>query len=173
MAEAHERSEAEKQRVPLAKARANAFAADWSAYQPTRPSFLGTRVFESYDLAELARYIDWTPFFQTWELKGRYPAILDDPSAGRGGAGAVRRRAGDAEADRRREVAAARRRSSASGRPAREGDDIALFADDARDERGSRRFYTLRQQLGKRDGRPNLALADFVGPAATMSAASW
>ena len=87
--------------------------------QPTRPSFLGTRVFESYDLAELARYIDWTPFFQTWELKGRYPAILDDPEAGRGGAGAVRRRAGDAEADHRGEVARSRRRWSASGRPAR------------------------------------------------------
>ena len=72
-ADAHARSEAEKTRMPLAKARANAMAIDWSAYRPTRPSFLGTRVFGSYDLADLARYIDWTPFFQTWELKGRYP----------------------------------------------------------------------------------------------------
>ena len=82
VAEAHERSEADKVRVPLAKARANALKADWSAYRPTAPSYLGPRAFEWSDLADLARYIDWTPFFQTWELKGRYPAILDDPEQG-------------------------------------------------------------------------------------------
>ncbi len=82
VADAHARSERDKQRLPLAKARANAFRPDWSAYQPPRPSFLGTKVFESYSLAELVPYIDWTPFFQTWELKGRFPAILDDPKQG-------------------------------------------------------------------------------------------
>jgi 5-methyltetrahydrofolate--homocysteine methyltransferase len=71
VADAHARSEAEKQRLPLAKARENAFKADWSAYRPKTPSFLGTRVWQDWDLADLARYIDWTPFFQTWELKGR------------------------------------------------------------------------------------------------------
>ncbi len=82
VAEAHERSEADKVRIPLAKARANALKVDWSAYRPTTPSYLGPRAFEWNDLADLARYIDWTPFFQTWELKGRYPAILDDPEQG-------------------------------------------------------------------------------------------
>ena len=82
VAEAHERSEAEKTRVPLARARANALAIDWAAYQPTRPSFLGTRTFESYDLDELPAYIDWTPFFQTWELKGRYPGDPRRPEQG-------------------------------------------------------------------------------------------
>src|SRR5262245_25177398 len=82
VAEAHERSEAEKVRVPLAKARANALKVDWSAYRPATPSYLGARAFEWSDLADLARYIDWTPFFQTWELKGRYPALLDDPEQG-------------------------------------------------------------------------------------------
>ena len=82
VAEAHERSEADKIRVPLAKARANALKADWSAYRPTTPTYFGPRAYEWTDLADLARYIDWTPFFQTWELKGRYPAILDDPAQG-------------------------------------------------------------------------------------------
>ncbi|TGS73649.1 vitamin B12 dependent-methionine synthase activation domain-containing protein, partial [Mesorhizobium sp. M8A.F.Ca.ET.181.01.1.1] len=69
-------------RLPLVKARANAHRIDWSAYAPPKPSFLGVKVFEGWDPAELARYIDWTPFFQTWELKGRYPKILDDEAQG-------------------------------------------------------------------------------------------
>ncbi|MGO4839751.1 methionine synthase, partial [Rhizobiaceae sp. 2RAB30] len=67
VADAHARSEAEKQRLPLARARANAHRVDWASYAPPKPSFLGTKVFADWDLAELARYIDWTPFFQTWE----------------------------------------------------------------------------------------------------------
>ena len=162
VAAAHERSEADKTRVPLAKARANALAIDWSAYAPTRPSFLGTRVFESYDLAELAGAIDWTPFFQTWELKGRYPAILDDPKQG----AAARTLFDDAEAMLKRIIAETWLRPKAVvgfWPAAREGDDVALFADDERETRIAT-LHTLRQQLGKRDGRPNLALADFIGP---------
>ncbi len=83
VAEAHARAEREKQRLPLSRARENAQKVDWSSYKPKKPSFTGTRVFEDYDLAELAKYIDWTPFFQTWELKGRYPAILEDETQGR------------------------------------------------------------------------------------------
>ncbi len=67
VADAHARGEREKLRLPLAKARDNRSRIDWAAYEPPVPIFLGMRVFESYDLAELARYIDWTPFFQTWE----------------------------------------------------------------------------------------------------------
>ncbi len=162
VAAAHERSEADKTRVPLAKARANALAIDWSAYAPTRPGFLGTRVFESYDLAELAGAIDWTPFFQTWELKGRYPAILDDPKQG----AAARTLFDDAEAMLKRIIAEKWLHPKAVvgfWPAAREGDDIALFADDTRETRIAT-LHTLRQQLGKRDGRPNLALADFIGP---------
>ena len=162
VAAAHERSEADKTRVPLAKARANALAIDWNAYAPTRPGFLGTRVFESYDLAELAGAIDWTPFFQTWELKGRYPAILDDPKQG----AAARTLFDDAEAMLKRIIAETWLRPKAVvgfWPAAREGDDVALFADDKRDTRIAT-LHTLRQQLGKRDGRPNLALADFIGP---------
>ena len=164
VAEAHERSEAEKTRMPLAKARANALALDWSAYRPTAPSFLGTRVFDSYDLAELARFIDWTPFFQTWELKGRYPAILDDPEQG----AAARTLFDDAQAMLKQIVEEKWLEPKAVvgfWPAARIGDDIALYADDDR-KTPIATLYTLRQQLGRRDGRPNLALADFVGPAA-------
>ena len=162
VAAAHERSEAEKTRVPLAKARANALALDWSAYRPTKPGFLGTQVFESYDLEDLARHIDWTPFFQTWELKGRYPAILDDPEQG----GAARTLFDDAQAMLKKIIAEKWLRPKAVvgfWPAAREGDDIALFADDARKERTAT-LFTLRQQLSRRDGKPNLALADFIGP---------
>jgi 5-methyltetrahydrofolate--homocysteine methyltransferase len=119
-------------------------------------------VFESYDLEDLARYIDWTPFFQTWELKGRYPAILDDPKQG----AAAKSLFDDAQAMLKRIIAEkwlAPKAVVGFWPAAREGDDIALFADDERSHRAAT-LYTLRQQLGKRDGRPNLALADFIGP---------
>ena len=67
---------------PLAKARANKTPIDWSSYQPTAPKFIGKRVFKNFDLAELASYIDWGPFFQTWDLAGPFPAILDDEVVG-------------------------------------------------------------------------------------------
>ncbi len=71
--ETHLANEAKKQRISIADARANAFKTDFAKHKPVKPSFLGTRVFESYDLASLVPYIDWTPFFQTWELAGRFP----------------------------------------------------------------------------------------------------
>jgi 5-methyltetrahydrofolate--homocysteine methyltransferase len=164
VAAAHERSEADKIRVPLAKARANAMQIDWSAYRPATPSFLGARSFESYDLAELARYIDWTPFFQTWELKGRFPAILDDPEQG----AAARALFDDAKAMLRQIVEQqwfAPKAVVGFWPAARVGDDIALYGDESR-EKPIATMHTLRQQLGRRDGRPHLALADFIAPAA-------
>ena len=165
VADAHARSERDKQRLPLAKARANALVPDWASYQPPRPSFLGTKVFESYDLAELAPYIDWTPFFQTWELKGRYPAILDDPKQGE----AARNLFDDAQAMLKRIVAEGWFKPKAVigfWAANAQGDDIAVFADDSRAVR-EETFFTLRQQLSKRDGRPNTALSDFVAPRET------
>ena len=82
VADAHARAEADKQRLPLARARANAMKVDWTNYAPPKPLFTGTRTFRTYDVGELVPYIDWTPFFQTWELKGRYPGILEDPRQG-------------------------------------------------------------------------------------------
>ncbi|MFN3546911.1 MAG: methionine synthase [Mesorhizobium sp.] len=162
VAAAHARSEAEKQRLPLARARSNAHRADWASYDPPKPSFLGTRVFQDWDLAELARYIDWTPFFQTWELKGRYPAILDDERQGE----AARQLFEDAQAMLTRIVDEKwfAPRAVVGFWPANAaGDDIALYADETRGQEIAS-LRTLRQQLPRRDGKANLALADFVAP---------
>ncbi|MDN2580797.1 methionine synthase [Aquibium sp. ELW1220] len=162
VADAHARSEAEKQRLPLAQARANAHRIDWASYDPPKPSFLGTRVFEAWDLADLARYIDWTPFFQTWELKGRYPKILDDEKQG----AAARQLFEDAQAMLAKIIAEGwfAPKAVVGFWPANAvGDDIALFADDSRVENIAK-LHTLRQQLPRRDGKANLALSDFVAP---------
>jgi 5-methyltetrahydrofolate--homocysteine methyltransferase len=162
VADAHARNELEKQRLPLAKARANAQKVDWDAYQPKTPSFLGTRVFQNWDLAELAEYIDWTPFFQTWEMKGVYPKILDDERQGE----AARALFADAQAMLAKVIAEKwfAPKAVVGFWPAGVvGDDIRLFTDETRaTERAT--FFTLRQQMAKRDGRPNVALSDFVAP---------
>src|SRR5579872_5189796 len=162
VAEAHARSEADKLRLSLAKAREAGFKADWASYEPPVPTFLGTRVFEEYDLAELARYIDWTPFFQTWELKGRYPAILQDEAQGE----AARQLFEDAQAMLARIIEGHwfKPKGVIGFWPAGAvDDDIRLFTDDSR-KRELATFFTLRQQLTKRDGRPTVALSDFVAP---------
>jgi len=165
VAAAHARSEAEKVRLPLARARENAQKVDWADYKPTRPSFLGTKVFDDYDLADIARYIDWTPFFQTWELRGRYPAILEDEKQGE----AARALWNDAQVMLKKIIDEKwfRPRAVIGFWPANAvGDDIRLFTGEDRKEELAT-FYTLRQQLSKRDGRPNVALSDFVAPEAT------
>ncbi|MCF1461319.1 methionine synthase [Agrobacterium vitis] len=162
VADAHARAELEKQRLPIARARANAAKVDWTNYKPKKPSFTGIKVFEDYDLKELAQYIDWTPFFQTWELKGRYPAILEDEKQGE----AARALYADAQAMLTKIIDETwfRPRAVIGFWPANSvGDDIRLFTDDARKE-DLATFFTLRQQLSKRDGRPNVALSDFVAP---------
>ncbi|MGE7368172.1 methionine synthase [Neorhizobium sp. NPDC001467] len=162
VAAAHARSEAEKVRLPLARARENAQMVDWAAYQPVTPQFFGTKVFETYDLEELSTYIDWTPFFQTWELKGRYPAILEDEKQGE----AARQLFADAQAMLKQIIEENwfRPRAVIGFWPANTvGDDIRLYTDESRTEEAAT-FFTLRQQLSKRDGRPNVAMSDFVAP---------
>ncbi|HEY8138828.1 MAG TPA: vitamin B12 dependent-methionine synthase activation domain-containing protein, partial [Methylocystis sp.] len=162
VADAHAKAQIDKQRVPLAKARANALKIDWDAFTPTKPSFTGARGFATYDVAELVPYIDWTPFFQTWEFKGRYPALLDDPERGP----AAKALFDDAQAMLKRIVEERwfTPKAVIGFWPANAiGDDIALYAGESREERLAT-FYTLRQQLARRDGKPNVALADFVAP---------
>jgi 5-methyltetrahydrofolate--homocysteine methyltransferase len=163
VADAHARAEADKLRLPLAKARENAMKLDWAGYTPPKPTFTGTRVFRTYDLAEIARYIDWTPFFQTWELKGRFPAILEDEKQGEAARGLWE----DAQAMLRRIIDERWFQAKAviGFWPANAvGDDIRLYTGESRSETLST-FHGLRQQLSKRDGRPNLCLSDFVAPA--------
>lgn len=162
VAEAHRRSEADKQRLPLAKARANAFKTDWANYVPPKPSFLGTRTFRTYDIADLVPVIDWTPFFQTWELKGRFPAILQDEKQGE----AARALWDDAQAMLKRVVEERwfNPKAVIGFWPANAvGDDIRLYTGESRQDELAT-FHGLRQQLSKRDGKPNMCLSDFVAP---------
>ncbi|MGB8366030.1 MAG: methionine synthase [Rhizomicrobium sp.] len=149
-------------RLSLAEARANKLKFDWSRYTPPVPRFLGVRGFSSYDLGTLAPYIDWTPFFQTWELVGRYPLILEDAQAGK----AARSLFADAQAMLKRIVAEkwlTARAAIGFWPAAATGDDIALFADEDRGEPIAV-LHTLRQQMSRESTKPNLALADFLAP---------
>ncbi|WP_425051786.1 methionine synthase [Psychromarinibacter sp. S121] len=165
VAERHERAERAKQRLPLAAARDNAMKIDWSGYTATAPSFTGAKVIEGWDLAEIARYIDWTPFFQTWELKGVYPRILEHEKYGE----AARSLFNDAQAMLQRIIGEEwfRPRAVVGFWPANAvGDDIRLFKDDSRSEPLAT-LHTLRQQTSKRRDSPNVALSDFVAPEGT------
>jgi 5-methyltetrahydrofolate--homocysteine methyltransferase len=162
VADAHARSEKDKQRLPLGKAQANRLAIDWTSYAPPKPSFTGSRVFRSYDVAELVPYIDWTPFFQTWELRGRFPAILEDAEQGP----VARQLYEDAQTMLSRLVEERwfNPKAVIGFWPANTvGDDIRLYTGESRGEELAT-FHGLRQQLSKRDGRPNLCLSDFVAP---------
>ncbi len=165
MAESYARGQAEKIRTSIKNARANALKIDWSKYTPPKPTFLGTRAFEAYDLAELARYIDWTPFFQAWELKGAFPRILQDDKYGE----AARHLYDDATAMLNQLIAEKWLTANAvvGFWPANSvGDDIEIYTDDTRTKRLAT-LHTLRQQMARDPGRPNLALADFVAPKET------
>jgi 5-methyltetrahydrofolate--homocysteine methyltransferase len=167
-AEAHARAEAEKKRVPLAAARANRLKIDWAAYAPPKPTFTGIRILSSLDVAELIPYIDWTPFFQTWELKGRYPKILDDEKQGE----AARNLFEDAQKMLKRIVDERwfNPKAVIGFWPANAvGDDIALYSGESRQETIAT-LHSLRQQLTRHDGKPNVALADFVAPAGSGKA---
>ena len=151
---------------PLAKARANRTPVDFSAYRPRQPRLLGRRMFKNFDLTELARYIDWGPFFQTWDLAGPYPAILTDEIVGE----QAQRVFADGQAMLKKLVEG--RWLSASGvlalYPANSvGDDIEFYTDESR-TKVAMTWYGLRQQTEKQviDGvtRPSRCLADFVAP---------
>jgi 5-methyltetrahydrofolate--homocysteine methyltransferase len=162
MAESYARGQEEKTRAPLAQARANALKLDWAGYTPPKPSFLGARTFKAFDLAELVRYIDWTPFFQAWELKGQYPRILEDDKYGE----AARHLFDDAQAMLQQIIAEKWLTANAvvGFWPANSvGDDIKLYADETR-KTPFATLHTLRQQMARDSGRTNLALADFVAP---------
>ncbi|WP_296707007.1 methionine synthase [Rhodoblastus sp.] len=162
VAEAHAKAESEKRRVPLSRARANAFKIDWEAYAPPKPSFTGIRILSSLDVAELIPYIDWTPFFQTWELKGRFPKILEDEKQGE----VARQLFEDAQKMLKRIVDERwfNPKAVLGFWPANAiGDDIALYTGESRQEKLAT-LHTLRQQLARHDGKSNTALSDFVAP---------
>ncbi|MDT7513937.1 methionine synthase [Rhodoferax mekongensis] len=152
---------------PLAKARANKAPMDWAAHQPTVPKFIGRRVFKNFDLTELAKYIDWAPFFQTWDLAGPFPAILKDEVVG---TEAVRVYS-DGQRMLKRLIEGRWLTANAvvALYPANtvNDDDIEFYTDESRSE-VAMTWYGLRQQTEKQeiDGviRPSRCLADFVAP---------
>jgi 5-methyltetrahydrofolate--homocysteine methyltransferase len=152
--------------IPLAQARANATKIDWTGYTPAKPKFLGRRHFRNYDLAMFAKYVDWGPFFQTWDLHGPFPQILADDVIGE------HARQVFAEGEKMLERIVAERWLTANAAvaffPANSvGEDIEIYTDDTRRE-VLFTWHGLRQQTKKPviDGvpNPNQALADFIAP---------
>src|SRR5690606_3643445 len=149
--------------VSLAEARAGKPDIDWSGYVPPRPKFLGRRTFKNYDLADIANFIDWTPFFQTWSLFGQFPAILDDKVVGE----QARELYAEGQAMLKKIIEG--RWLTANGvvafYPANtvNDDDIEVYRDETRSEvlftwRG------VRQQGVKREGVDNKCLSDYIAP---------
>jgi 5-methyltetrahydrofolate--homocysteine methyltransferase len=161
--ESHKGRSAKATNLTLARARANKPVLDWSGYMPPKPSFLGVRVFDDYLLAELVERIDWTPFFQTWELHGRFPKILNDELVGQ--------HARELYDDARTMLARLIREKWLQARavigffPANQvgDDDIELYTDDSRREVLTT-LHQLRQQTQRPPGKPNRCLADLVAP---------
>ena len=153
--------------LTLEQARANRTPIDWPSYVPPKPEFLGSRVYvpEKISIAvrDLIEYIDWSPFFHAWELRGRYPAIFDDPRVGK----EARELFGDAQELLGRIAAKdlLTPRGVYAFWPANAvGDDVHVYADDARTEKIAT-FYFLRQQMQKPSGQFNHCLADYIAPA--------
>ena len=160
----HLANEAKKQRITLEAARANKFDIDWKACKPVKPQFFGPRAFPDYDLKDLVPCIDWTPFFSTWELTGRYPAILNDNKVG-------------AEAKKLFADAQALLKKIVDGKwltaqavigfwPANSvGDDIEVYTGEPRHSKLAM-LHTLRQQIARdpKRNRAHTALADFIAP---------
>ncbi|MDE1986763.1 MAG: methionine synthase [Alphaproteobacteria bacterium] len=159
----HAAQRAPGRRLKLAEARANKPKFDWPSYTPPEPTFMGVRSYDAYDLGEIARYIDWTPFFQTWELVGKYPSILQDDKYGAAARGLF--------ADAQNMLAkivdekwlTARAAFGFFPANAQGDDDILVFGDKAR-KFPIATLRTLRQQMSRDSGKPNLALADFIAP---------
>src|SRR6266568_3705192 len=150
-----------KNLLTLDEARANRTPIDWSRYVPPKPEFLGVRVCVPM-LGDLVPFIDWSPFFHAWELRGRYPAIFDDPKIGK----QARELFDDAQALLDRIVAKNLliARGVHAFWPANSvGDDVDVYADELRPEKVAT-FYFLRQQMQKSSGQSNYCLADFISP---------
>ncbi|WP_409012963.1 methionine synthase [Emticicia sp. C21] len=190
----HASRQKDKNFIPIEKARENHVPIDWSNFQPVKPKFLGTKIFENYDLAEIAKYIDWTPFFQTWQLHGKYPKIFTDEIVG----AEAKKLYDDAQKMLRKVIADKSLQAKAviGFYPANsDGDDIVLhnfeeyhydlagqgslkgtgyrvFSNTAVAESGElvesttslATLYHLRQQNQKAQNLPNLCLSDFIAP---------
>jgi 5-methyltetrahydrofolate--homocysteine methyltransferase len=166
----HAAKSKEKKLITLEQARGNRTAIDWNGYTPPKPEFVATRVYASdpggadqgITLDDLIAYIDWSPFFHTWELRGRYPAIFDDPVVGQ----QARELFDDAQAllERIRTEKLLTARGTFAFWPAKAiGDDVEIYTDETRSQPLTR-FHFLRQQMKKPTGQFNHCLADYIAP---------
>src|ERR671912_638756 len=162
----HEGRRSKTTLATLESARANRTKIDWEGYTPPKPNFLGVQTFDDYALQELRPYIDWTPFFYSWQLKGSYPKILDDLEKGP----EARELFADAQGLLDRIIAekwlTARAVFGLFPANALEGDTLEIYTDESREEVLASLDF-LRQQKQKPPGRPNRSLADFVAPQST------
>ncbi|MCB0263874.1 MAG: methionine synthase [Calditrichaeota bacterium] len=161
--EAHRRKHGDKQLATIAAARDNSLKLNFSEKEITKPEFLGTKVFENYPLAEIRERIDWTPFFQTWEMKGSYPKILEHETYGP----EAQKLFDDAQQLLNEIVDKQLLTANAviGFFPANSvGDDIEIYTDESRKHEQTV-VHTLRQQMQRNDDRSNMSLADFVAPA--------
>jgi len=148
--------------LSLADARKNKFYFDWAGYAPPIPKFVGVKVFEDYSIAELIDYIDWTPFFSVWELKGRYPAILDNPKFGK----QAQKLFNDAQVLLKKisDEKLLQVKAGFGIFPANSvSDDIEVFSDESRNDI-LYKLHHFRQQVKKSAGKPNYCLSDFIAP---------
>ena len=148
--------------ISYAEACQQPFTTDWSKLDIETPNMIGTQVLDQYPLEELVRFIDWTPFFMTWELKGKYPAILDDPQRGEAARELFE------QAQQMLEEIVSQRQLQARAvygiwPAAADGDDLVLFEDENRDQELTR-FHTLRQQWQRQGQTEFRSLADYVAP---------
>ncbi len=160
--ESHDSRRGTSQLLPIAEARQRRFAIEWRSYQPPTPRRLGIHVFADYPIEELREFIDWSPFFKTWELSGRFPQILQDPVVGR----EATKLFDDAQAmlDRMVRGKLITARATIGLFPASaSGDDVEFYTDEGRTQLLALVCH-LRQQISKPQGRFNLSLADFVAP---------
>ncbi len=197
----HASRQKDKNFIPIEKARENHVKIDWSNYKATKPKFLGTKVFEDYDLAEIAKYIDWTPFFQTWQLSGKYPKIFDDETVGK----EAKKLYDDAQAMLKKVITEKSLQAKAvvGFYPANSvGDDIVLHNFEAYEYNSAGQgalkntgyrilsetavsetgelvenpplavLHHLRQQNLKAQNLPNLCLSDYIAPVETGHALS-
>ncbi|MEX1381903.1 methionine synthase [Lutibacter sp.] len=155
-----------KEYISLADARRNKFKIDWNTANIVKPNFEGIQVFEDFDLTKLVDYIDWSPFFRTWELAGKYPAILTDKVVGEAASNLFKDAKLMLAKVLNENVLTAKAVFGIFPANAVNDDDIEIYADEDRKNLNVQ-FVTLRQQLKKKKGVPNIALADFIAPKET------
>ncbi len=158
--ETYSKRQQTKETISLAEARKNKYQIDWEAHPPQKPNFIGTKTFSEYDLKEISEYIDWTPFFRTWELAGKYPQILEDEVVGN----EAKKLFADAQQMLQQIIAEKWLEAKAVigiWEANTENDDTIKVYEE---NKPIGQLYQLRQQAKKAAGVPNISLADFIAP---------